>query len=145
MIKTTKKRVVKCVDNLTIKKGGINNIPFNEKFDVIIATGVLHQAKSFEEYEKAIKEIDRVSKKGTLVCMNVFTNKTMDKTYQVINQKHTVVITNEGLWMTLLSKNDIYALFLKYGFNLEKEISEDIKMENTGPRVVLRANFIKTR
>ena len=45
--------------------------------------------------------------------------------------------------MTLLPKELFYTLMEAEGLQLETELAEDIKLENTGPRAVLRSNFIK--
>jgi ubiquinone/menaquinone biosynthesis C-methylase UbiE len=130
--------------NNRIVFGEIKKLPFKDDFfDVILTTGVIHQAKSLSEYKKAIKEISRVTKIKGILCMNVFTNLVWDDSYKKIN-KYTVT-TKEGLYMTLLPKKLIYKIFQENGFILEKEYSENIKQENTGPRSVLRANFIKDK
>jgi ubiquinone/menaquinone biosynthesis C-methylase UbiE len=119
------------------------NLPFaSETFDVVITTGVLHQAKNVNEYEAAIKELSRVMKPNGLVCLNIFTSLVLDESYLRLSDAF-VFQTKEGLEMTLLSKTTFYELMLWYGLVLEEELSEDVVEENTGKRSVLRCNFVK--
>lgn len=145
MIKATKKRVKKIKNQPKfIGKGSILNIPFcSDFFDVIIATGVLHQGKGLIEYELAIRELSRVIKENGVICLNVFTNKILDETYVKKGDDEFSYITKEGLPMCLLDKNTFYKLMKKYNLILTEELSEDIKQESTGPRAVLRCNFKK--
>lgn len=125
-----------------ILEGQILNIPFeNNFFDFCVTTGVLHQARSLEEYQNSIEELSRVLKSGAGVSLNIFTNKVNDDTYKWLSE--FVVETKEGLFMTLLSSEKFYELMEKFGLQLVEELAHDIKEENTGPRAVLRANFIK--
>jgi ubiquinone/menaquinone biosynthesis C-methylase UbiE len=142
MLLATVKRVGK--KNLqAIKRGSIVNLPFaSETFDVVITTGVLHQAKNVNEYEAAIKELSRVMKPNGLVCLNIFTSLVLDESYLRLSDAF-VFQTKEGLEMTLLSKTTFYELMLWYGLVLEEELSEDVVEENTGKRSVLRCNFVK--
>lgn len=113
-------------------------------FDIVVSTGVLHQAKSDAEYNKAISEVSRVLKPGGLFLMNVFTNATWDETYRVPNaHEPNTVLTAEDLWMTLISKESLYARAMNNGLLLEEELGEIVRRENTGPRSVLKAHFIK--
>lgn len=124
--------------------GSILTIPFaDETFDALITTGVLHQAKSLEEYRQAIHELVRVMKRCGVVTLNIFTNAVWDDSYTPIEGHPYTVITREGLPMTLLPKELFYTLMEAEGLQLETELAEDIKLENTGPRAVLRSNFIK--
>lgn len=146
MINQTKKRVsnLKNYNLNNIVKGSILDTPFpNNFFDVVVTTGVLHQAKSLKEYRQATKELSRVLKQSSVITLNIFTNKVWNSSYiRVPNEKYTI-ITKEGLYMTLLSKELFYELMTKEDLILEKELDEEIKLENTGERAVLRANFIK--
>lgn len=124
----------------------IESLPFeDESFDVVVSTGVLHQAKSLTDYDKTLGEVSRVLKPNGLLTMNIFTDSVWDETYTVPdpeNEPHTV-LTRDGLWMTLLSKDDFYKLAESNSLSLEQEVTEDIRQENTGPRAVLRAHLIK--
>jgi len=146
MIQSTANRIrkFKLENNLNIKIGGILDIPYeNSFFDFVITTGVLHQAKNVNEYKKAIKELSRVCKNGAIIQLNIFTNKVMDPGYKYLNTEEYVVITREGLPMTLLPKDMFYTMMKEQNLILEEEYAEEIKQENTGPRSVLRSRFKK--
>lgn len=147
MVQETHNRLSQALGNLVgerIVHANMLELPYeNDFFDVAITTGVLHQAKSIEEYQRAITELSRVLKLGGVVALNIFTNKEMDPTYSSVKDNPYTVITRGGLWMTLLPKTLFYEMMTKGKLALEEELIEETKMENTGPRVVLRANFIK--
>lgn len=63
----------------------------------------------------------------------------MDSTYRILN--NFTVRTKEGLLMTLLPKELFYEIMAENGFSIEEEYCEETKLENTGPRTVLRARF----
>lgn len=142
MVKKTKEVSSSIKREAEIFQGIMTEIPFpNDFFDVIIATGVLHQANNLKEYKKTIKEIARVAKNDCVLCLNIFTNLVLDNTYK--KRGKYSYLTKEGLPMCLLDKEFFYTLMIENGFLLEKEYSEDIVQENTGERSVLRCNFIK--
>ncbi|MAZ67376.1 hypothetical protein CL652_01235 [bacterium] len=142
MLQATVKRVGK--KNLhSVKRGSIVKLPFEDKsFDIVVTTGVLHQAKNFHEYQVAISELSRILKPGGIVCLNIFTSALLDETYTRLSDAFAYQ-TKEGLDMTLLSKTTFYELMEWYGLALEYELSEDSVEENTGKRSVLRCNFVK--
>lgn len=149
MIAATKKRVQNYIPTnemeKRIKEGTILHIPFNDNFfDVVVTTGVLHQAATLDQYESALKELSRVTKTGAIVCLNIFTNKELDPTYEAVAGEEYSYVTKEGLPMTLLPQELFYKMMAQNNFTLEEELSEDVKQENTGVRVVLRCNFIKS-
>lgn len=127
----------------SVAKGSITRLPFKDQaFDVVVTTGVLHQARSLHEYELAIGELARTVKAGGVVCLNIFTSSILDETYIRLPQAF-VYQTKEGLDMSLLPKSTFYELMNWYGLALEEEVSEDVVDENTGKRSVLRCNFMK--
>lgn len=124
--------------------GMMTALPYrSDAFDAIITCGVLHQANSLEEYQLAMSELSRVARQGCVVMLNVFTNMVDDPCLiQIPGQAHSF-ITGERLPMTLLPREIFYQLMRRYSFQLEREICEEVKIENTGPRAILRANFLK--
>lgn len=146
MLGTTKARV-ESLDTINLpyaKEGSITSIPSQDSFfDIVITTGVLHQARSQDEYRQSIKELSRVCKDGAIILLNIFTNRDLDPTYTFLDDEHTVVQTKEGLLMTLLPKELFYSMMSDAELVLEEEYIEEVKQENTGPRTVLRARFIK--
>lgn len=148
MIKATASRLTPLIDKAVIARRLIYAImtalPYYDcMFDAIITCGILHQANSLDEYRLAIQELSRVARKGCIITLNVFTNKVMDPGFDKIIGEPYSVITTQGLPMTLLSRDVLYMLMEERGLKLENEICEEVKMENTGPRSILRANFIK--
>lgn len=132
--------------NVFIAEMSIDRLGFaNESFDVVVSTGVLHQAKNIEEYDRAISEVARVLRPGGLFTGNIFTNRCWDETYSVPAETEPyTVVTNKELWMTLLPKSMFYEMASHHNLELEKEVIEEIKHENTGDRAVLRFHMRKT-
>ncbi len=142
MLYTTTKRVGSGALK-SVRRGVMTKLPYlDNTFDVVITTGVLHQAHSISEYELAIHELSRIVKKSGIVCLNIFTSKVIDESMKKTNRMFAYQ-TKEGLSMTLLDKRCFYEMMAWGGFSLENEIAEDVVSENTGPRSVLRCNFIK--
>lgn len=124
--------------------GMMTTLPYqSQSFNAVIACGVLHQADSLAEYSLAMSELSRVARQSCVVALNVFTDKVVDSNLVRITGEPHSFITAEGLPMTLLPKQVFYRMMDKYGFELEEEICEEVKIENTGPRAILRANFVK--
>lgn len=146
MIKATRQRLAQYASlPLVYQKvtyGTMGSLPYkNNTFDVVVTTGVLHQAPNYHAYERAVSELSRVAKPGAIICLNIFTNAVLDKRYQFVDTY--TVVTPENLYMTLLPKTVFYKLMSQYHLYLEEEFSEDQVLENTGPRAVLRAHFLK--
>ena len=144
MLQATAERVGE--SNLfSLECGTITELPYeHDAFDVVVATGVLHQAKNLNEYQRAISELSRILKPGGVACVNIFTSLMLDDSYKKLSDAF-VYQTKEGLAMTLLSKKTFYELMAWGGLALEEELSEDVVNEHTGKRSVLRCNFIKTK
>ncbi len=141
MLKATTKRVGSRLQSS--EKGSMHKLPYSDNsFDVVVATGVLHQARTLEEYERAISELSRVTKPAGIVCLNIFTSKATDPTLKKLDRAFSYK-TKEGLFMSLLDKNTFHEIMNWFDLVLEDEISEDVVSENTGPRSVLRCFFIK--
>lgn len=144
MLEATRHRLNNAHLEVDIRKGSIIDIPYDaESFDIIIATGVLHQARSVTEYQDAVTDLSRVLKPGGYVLLNIFTNTAWDDSYTRVGNSKYVVRTKENLLMTLLPKDKFVSLMLRNGMQLVDDQGEDTKMENTGPRSVYRAFFRK--
>jgi len=144
MLATTKERLVHAGLKTEVREGSILHIPYqNAAFDIVVTTGVLHQAETTEQYDQAVAELARVMKSGAYVLLNIFTNKDWDDTYTTMSEDGFTVRTKEGLLMTLLPRETFVSLMEKHGLTLTDEQGEDTKMENTGPRTVYRAFFQK--
>lgn len=144
MLEATSRRVEDRDPVVDVQYGSILNIPHEDgKFDVVVTTGVLHQAKTVDEYHRATAELARVLKPGGVVLLNIFTNAIWDDTYVVKSDDGYSVETKEGLSMTLLPKDVFVGMMELQGLHILNEHGEDIKEENTGPRAVYRAFFMK--
>jgi len=146
MLNQTKLKLKKFYDGKElekrIQKGSVFDLPYgNESFDVVICTGVFHQTKSKRMYEKAIKETSRILKKNGILITNIFTNRLIDKSLNKIGKN--LFITKEGLYMTLLSKEQFLSLCKKYGLKKKGKIVEYNKDIGTGLRNVLKISFEK--
>lgn len=143
MLATTQERVAKTGKTIDLQEGSILDIPFtDDEFDIVLTTGVLHQAQNIEQYEIAIHELSRVMKTGGFAFLNIFTNAVWDPNYTELEDDYAV-LTKEGLTMTLLPKEVFIEKMEKEGLVLFIDHGEDIKEENTGPRAVYRGIFIK--
>lgn len=122
-------------DNIPFIQGCFDNLPIQENmFDVILSIGVIHNAVTINEFEKAISEMYRILKKNGKVIFSVFTDDviTNDLTY-IGNSKYEI---NGRQPMILLSKQQINDLFDKYGFEIIKNIDEHITDVGSGKRNV---------
>ena len=127
-----------------VRPGSIVGIPAEDQaFDIVVSTGVLHQATSVAEYRDAAKEVARVLREGGYLLQNVFTNLAWDETYEVVSDDGQTVRTQEGLLMTLLSRDQFVGIMQDAGLELAAEQSHDVVGENTGPRAVYRTFFRK--
>ena len=146
MLDITKTKMLKFYDKNEVrkrcKKSLIINIPFpNKYFDLIISAGVFHQAYSINDYNQAIKECARVLKKGGILISEIFTSKIIDKKLKRVGAR--TVKTKEGLFMTLLSKEEFIKMVSKYNLKLKGRTVENIKQIETGVRCILRSTFYK--
>jgi len=143
MLKTTRERVALIGKPIDIQLGSILDIPHNDhEFDIVLTTGVLHQAQNVDQYKIAIQELSRVLKPEAFTFLNIFTNGIWDDTYTQLEDEYAVM-TQEGLTMTLLPKELFIEMMADEGLKLFIDYGEDIKQENTGPRAVYRAVFTK--
>lgn len=144
MLARSAKRLAESNLKGNIQEASITSLPFEDaRFDVVITTGVLHQAKTVADYHVAIKELSRVTKDGGTILLNIFTNDVWDETYTPLDDTHNSVITEQGVRMTLLSKDEFIGAMKTAGFGLVLDYGTDIKQENTGQRAVFRAVFGK--
>lgn len=122
-------------DKISFIQGCIDNLPIQDNmFDVILSIGVIHNAVTLEEYEKAISEMYRILKQNGTIIFSVFTNDviTDDLTF-VGNSRYEI---NERQPMILLSKEEINNLFNKYGLKIIKNVDEHITDVGSGKRNV---------
>jgi ubiquinone/menaquinone biosynthesis C-methylase UbiE len=145
MIEATDRRIASAGLEADVRFGTILDVPFEDNsFDVVVSTGVLHQARSHEEYDRSVGELRRVMKAGGYLLTNVFTNAVKDPNYSYPDPKiPELALTKEGLLMMLLSRERYIGLMVSRGFELVADQGEEVYGENTGTRAVLRACFQK--
>lgn len=122
-------------ENIPFIEGCFDKLPIEDNsFDVILSIGVIHNAVTLEEFEKAILEMNRILKNNGLVIFSVFTNDviTDDLTY-IGNYKYEIKGRQP---MILMSKNKIDELFIKHGFESIKKIDEHVTNVGSGERNV---------
>lgn len=136
MAKTLKK------DKINFLRANMDNIPVkSENFDMIISTGVIHNAITKEEFIQTIKEFKRILKNNGYVILSVFTNDTI--TDDLISLGNDVYRVKDRPSMVLLSKNDINKIVKEEGFNIEKFVDEHVTDVGTGKRNVYTVKLKK--
>lgn len=144
MRRATQMRLASRGLDAVIREGEILAIPADdEEFNLVVTTGVLHQANSSAEYEQALSELYRVMRRGAYVCLNIFTNSAWDPAYRTVSEDGYSVMTAEDLPMTLWPKDHFVDRMEDHGFTLVSDYPEEVRPENTGQRAVYRANFKK--
>jgi ubiquinone/menaquinone biosynthesis C-methylase UbiE/homoserine kinase len=125
-----------------VKQCAMDSLCFPDNtFDVVVSTGVFHQARSQKEYKKSIQEASRVLKKGGLLVADVFIEQAKD---QYCNLGRGVVLTKEGLLMTLLSEKMFFRIAEHAGLKLIRKPIIETKNIETGTRRILRAVMRKS-
>lgn len=138
----TRKRLASKGLTAAVLEGEILSIPLaDNSADLVVTTGVLHQANTSHEYELALDELSRVMKRGAYVCLNVFTNSAWDDSYRVVSDDSLSVMTAEDLPMTLWPRQRLVDELSRRDIQLVSDYPEDIRQENTGERAVYRGNF----
>jgi ubiquinone/menaquinone biosynthesis C-methylase UbiE len=133
MVKVAKRNTEK-YDNIIIKHGDMQNLPFaGEFFDKVLANTVIQYLNNLNEVKKTFREIKRVTKKQAriLVSMNPDVSKKNDyiKGYYKLNLpqkeiKKKIRATNKALWF---DKNELKNIGEKIGFKTEVlEMDRDV-------------------
>ena len=124
--------------NVTFKYGKMDEIKEDDnKFDLALSIGVIHNSKSLDEYINSFKEIYRILKNNGFAIISIFTNDiiTMDLTK---NQSYDYLYEiDDRPPMVLLSKEKIKKILYKIGFKFIDEIDEHItEVSEVGKRNV---------
>ena len=146
MINYTSSRLEQAGYSIQVAEMAIEELNLPEAaYDVVVCTGVLHQVCSVDDYREALRKISRVLKPGGLFTMNVFTNSTWDDSYTLPDPSEPFTVkTREGLFQTLLSAENIIQFAEQADLMLDQIAAHDHRIENTGPRSVFRAHFLKS-
>lgn len=102
-----------------------DNIPLKSKLcNLILSIGVIHNAVTKIEYEKAISEMYRLLKEEGYLIFSVFTNDVI--TDDLISKGNDCYNILNRPPMVLLSKKQIDDIFAKYNFKCIKRIDEHV-------------------
>ena len=123
------------------KNSDMSSIPFRTKFDLILSTGVLHNANSKEHLEKTIQEIARHLNDGGVFLCSVFTNKLITEDLIPESQDRFLVQNREP--MVLLAEKEIDGLFKQYDLIKIKEVDKHVTDVGSGQRFVCTALYQK--
>lgn len=131
------------IENKLIKKDISSLSSINEKFNVIIVSGVIHQAKSRKEFLGIISCLSKLLEKGGALIGNIFLSDHIDPSLNCIEKD--VYITREGLFMTLISEKEFLDICRKNGFKAKDPIINETKDVGTGERTILRFKLEKLK
>ncbi len=124
-------------------KADFQNVPYkNSQFDVVIASGVLHNGNSIQILENGISEISRILKHGGFLCLNIFVaNGGESKLKKALNGP--IYFNNLGLPMILLTYQQVLELLQKNKIEPNGQVHEYSSKTSEGARDVLRGLFIR--
>lgn len=148
MVASTKKRVAgKLGENEADKRiiaASFLQLPYiHAEFDIAIASGVLHNTETIEEELQGIAELSRIVKPGGCVCVNVFYQGVIPEELKPAREDGRVFFTREGLYMTLLTKEELLTAFADNNLYPVGDVVTYESNVNTGVRSVFRGVFQK--
>jgi len=120
MIKLAKKRAKKYNINSKFFVSDITNLPFKDNFfDFAICMAVLHCIPTKEKREKAVKELFRVLKSGSIAKIAIW-NKDSER-YKGKPKEKFIAWKGEGKrYYYLYDEKEVHNLFKKVGFIVKK-------------------------
>lgn len=122
-------------DNISFMQANMDNIPVNDdKFELILSIGVIHNAITKKEFIDTIKEFYRILKNGGYVILSVFTNDVITDDLKYVNDGVYDVLNRPS--MVLLSKDEINKIIENIGFSIDKKVDEHITDVGIGKRNV---------
>lgn len=122
-------------DNITFKQANMNNLPAEDNsFDLILSTGVIHNATEKQEFIDTIKEFYRILKEGKYAVISAFTSDIITKDLEYIGKDIYLVKGRPS--MVLLSKDEINKICEENGFYIDKYVDEHIVDVGIGKRNV---------
>ena len=122
--------------NIEFINASFDNLPLkNESFDLILSIGVLHNATTLNEIEKAFSEMNRILRKNGMIILSIFTNDVI--TDDLIHNSGYLYNIKNRPPMVLLSKKKIIEYVEHNNFKIIKKIDEHITdVGNGGKRNV---------
>ena len=128
-----------------VRRADFQRLPYKSKFfRILVASGVLHNANTYQKFARGVKEISRVLEDGGCLCLNVFYLRKPDPAMRQSKKTGFVFYTDLGLPMVLLPQEKIMEILRKFKLvPLRKPATYESRV-NTGIRHVLRGIFKKT-
>ncbi|MBO5348704.1 MAG: methyltransferase domain-containing protein [Clostridia bacterium] len=108
------------------KYGRMSKIEENDnKFDLAISIGVIHNATNINEFKQSFKEIYRVLKSKGCAIISIFTSDIITQDLKKMKEKYLYKIEGRPS-MILMEKEHIKQILSEIGFVFIKEIDEHI-------------------
>lgn len=122
-------------DHISFMQANMDNIPVDDdKFELILSVGVIHNAITKKEFIDTIKEFYRILRSGGYVVLSVFTNDVITDDVKYVNDGVYDVLNRPS--MVLLSKDEINKIIENIGFYIDKKVDEHITDVGIGKRNV---------
>jgi len=116
------------------------------QFDLIIALGILHNARSDDEWNQTHSELNRVTRSGSRLLVSNFSsesNPTGEGLSKVTESRHVYEGFGAGR-MYLMPADDLDEEFKRYGFVPEVPTETVKKPTENGFRVTVNGLYVKT-
>ncbi len=117
------------------------SLPYSEgKFNVVVSTGVLHNAFCYNDLVKSYQEVSRILTEGGQFFLTIFTDAYISEELRQnnVNEKY-LYVTKDDVRMLLLPVETLHSLANLANLHLEHVIREYITHVETGKRAVLSA------
>lgn len=147
MLQEVRKKLNKVISkrkiNKRIAKGNMLNLPYSSNlFDIVVANGVFHNARSFREFRRSINEASRVLKNNGLLYVNIFYRGRNSSMVKKTKYKY-LYLTNNNLEVILVPKNELFKVFGSYNMTPINYKAFYKKAEFSGKRDIFRGVFKK--
>ncbi len=142
MIEATKKKLSAKLGKEYLNEhfcvASMDSLPYaDNKFDLVLSSGVLHNAESEDEFMQALVQINRVLKSKGLFYLNIFYYSEFSaKEYE--NLKDNVFKTKDGFKMVLYNKAKLLDKLTEANFNILEIVSATHESLDVGKRDAIR-------
>ena len=121
--------------NINFIEADMSSIPvLDNTYDYALSIGVIHNALTKDNYEKAFMELYRILKKEGIAIISIFTDDVITSDLKKIKTNYYEVKDREPMY--LYSKDKITSLIKKIGFKKIKKIDEHVTDVGSGKRNV---------
>ena len=126
----------------------MDDLSFSSKgrFDLIIALGILHNARSDDEWNQTLSELNRVARSGSRLLVSNFSSEsdpTGEGLSKVSESRHVYEGFGAGR-MYLMPSDDLDEEFKRYGFVPEVPTETVKRPTENGFRVTVNGLYVKT-